>query len=46
VLSAPLIQSSIGLEAMAISTPKDEDAVRLAAVLRTAGGVTLLPLGG
>ena len=46
VLSAPVIQSAIRLEDMAITTPRDEDAVRLAAVLRAAGGVTLLPLGG
>jgi hypothetical protein len=46
VLSAPMIQSAIRLEDMAITSGSDEDAVRLAAVLRTAGGVTLLPLGG
>jgi hypothetical protein len=46
VLSAPTIQSAIRLEDMAITTPSDEDTVRLAAVLRAAGGVTLIPLGG
>jgi preprotein translocase subunit SecD len=46
VLSAPRIQSAIRLEDMAITTPSDEDTVRLAAALRAAGGVTLLPLGG
>jgi preprotein translocase subunit SecD len=46
VLSAPMVQSAIRLEDMAITTPSDEATVRLAAVLRAAGGVTLLPLGG
>jgi hypothetical protein len=46
VLTAPVIGGLLRLEDIAISTPTDEDAIRLAAVLRTAGGVTLLPLGG
>jgi len=46
VLSAPMIQSTIRLEDMAITTPSDEDTVRLAAALRAAGGVTLVPLAG
>jgi hypothetical protein len=46
VLSAPVIQSAIRLEDMAIATPTDEDAVRLAAALRTAGGISLVPVGG
>jgi len=46
VLSAPVIHSAIRLEDMAITTPNDADTVRLAAVLRAAGGVTLVPLGG